>query len=72
MDNHDDARWRLDGVRVVRSSELDINTAADARHESRGGHHPRARGRGEAMGRHRRHPSQGQDRAPIIMGRWRA
>jgi len=27
MDDHDDARWRLDGVRVVRSSELDINTA---------------------------------------------
>ena len=27
MDNHGDARWRLDGVRVVRSSELDINTA---------------------------------------------
>ena len=27
MDNRSDARWRLDGVRVVRSSELDINTA---------------------------------------------
>ena len=27
MDNGSDARWRLDGVRVVRSSELDINTA---------------------------------------------
>src|ERR1700759_4088139 len=25
-DNHDNARWRLDGVRVVRSSDLDINT----------------------------------------------
>jgi len=27
MDNHSEAQWRLDGVRVVRSSELDINTA---------------------------------------------
>ena len=27
MDKDSDARWRLDGVRVVRSSELDINTA---------------------------------------------
>jgi uncharacterized RmlC-like cupin family protein len=27
MDNRSDTRWRLDGVRVVRSSELDINTA---------------------------------------------
>src|ERR1700759_2291783 len=27
MDNHGGARWRLDGVRVFRSSELDINTA---------------------------------------------
>ena len=27
MDNRSEARWRLDGVRVVRSSELDINTA---------------------------------------------
>src|SRR3984957_11618234 len=27
MDNRSDARWRLDGVRVVRSNELDINTA---------------------------------------------
>src|ERR1700761_6010009 len=25
-DNHENARWRRDGVRVVRSSELDINT----------------------------------------------
>jgi uncharacterized RmlC-like cupin family protein len=27
MHDHGDGRWRLDGVRVVRSSELDINTA---------------------------------------------
>ena len=27
MDDRSQARWRLDGVRVVRSSELDINTA---------------------------------------------
>ncbi len=27
MDKGGEARWRLDGVRVVRSSELDINTA---------------------------------------------
>src|SRR5580698_8736833 len=27
MDKSSDTRWRLDGVRVVRSSELDINTA---------------------------------------------
>ena len=27
MDDRSPARWRLDGVRVVRSSELDINTA---------------------------------------------
>ena len=27
MDNRSQARWRLDGVRVVRSNELDINTA---------------------------------------------
>ena len=27
MNKGSDARWRLDGVRVVRSSELDINTA---------------------------------------------
>jgi uncharacterized RmlC-like cupin family protein len=27
MDKDSDARWRLDGVRVVRSGELDINTA---------------------------------------------
>jgi uncharacterized RmlC-like cupin family protein len=27
MDNDGDTRWRLGGVRVVRSSELDINTA---------------------------------------------
>jgi len=30
MDNHGDARWRQNGVRVVRSSELDINTAQTA------------------------------------------
>jgi len=30
MDNHRDARWRQNGVRVVRSSELDINTAQTA------------------------------------------
>ena len=27
MDDRSETRWRLDGVRVVRSSELDINTA---------------------------------------------
>src|ERR1700724_1103020 len=27
MDKGSDARWRLDGVRVVHSNELDINTA---------------------------------------------
>src|ERR1700727_3096711 len=27
MEKSSDTRWRLDGVRVVRSSELDINTA---------------------------------------------
>ena len=27
MDDRSQARWRLDGVRVVRSTELDINTA---------------------------------------------
>jgi len=26
MDDHNEARWRLDGVRVVHSNELDINT----------------------------------------------
>ncbi len=30
MDDHNQARWRLDGVRVVHSNELDVNTPQTA------------------------------------------
>ena len=46
--------------------------AADARHESRGGDHARARRRGEALGGHRRDPSEGEDRCASSRRRSRA
>ena len=40
----------------------------DARHELRRRDHPRPRGRGETMGRDRRHPPEGQDRGAPSRG----
>ena len=71
MDNHDDVRWRLDGVRVVRSSELDINTAQTPGMNRAAAITTRARAR-RSYGRE---PSSSIPRprpAPTIMGRWRA
>lgn len=61
MIDRSDAKWRTDGVRVVYSHELDVNTtqtpgmnrAAAITHARRGG---------ETVGRNRGHPSKGENR----------
>ena len=71
MDKRSDARWRLDGVRVVRSSELDINTAqTPGMNRAAAITHARAgrRNYGPEPSSSTRRPRPGR----TIMGRWRA
>jgi hypothetical protein len=72
MDDSGEARWRLDGVRVVHSNQLDINTPqTEGMSRAAAITHARA-GRVEALGGHGRHPPQGEKLARTITGRSRA
>ena len=56
--------WRTNGVRIVKGSDLDLNTAADPGHDPGGGDQPRPRRGEQALGRHGQHRAERQDRRP--------